>query len=71
MILFMRYFNVMHFVNIIIFRPRNIFRVVTFSGKALLNWFTKSSKFSDGFNNNGLLRSFPRSFYCTMLLSQY
>ena len=26
-----------------------------FSGVALLNWFTKSSKFEEGFNDNELL----------------
>ena len=40
-----------------------------FSGVALLNWFTKSSKFEEGFNNNELSWSFSRSFHCVMLLS--
>ena len=33
-----------------------------FSGVALLNWFTKSSKFEEGFNNNELSWSFSRSY---------
>ena len=40
-----------------------------FSRVALLNWFTKSSKFEEGFNNNELSWSFSRSFHCVMLLS--
>ena len=40
-----------------------------FSGVALLNWFTKSSKFDKGLNDNELLLSFSRSFQCVILLS--
>ena len=35
-----------------------------FYGVALLNWFSKSSKFEEGFNNNELSWSFSRSFHC-------
>ena len=49
---FGRYFNVIHFLNVVIFRWRNFFKVI-FSGVALLSWFTKSSKFEEGFNDNG------------------
>ena len=38
-----------------------------FSRVALLNWFTKSSKFEEGFNNNELSGSFSRSFHCMFL----
>ena len=31
-----------------------------FSGEALLNWFTKSSRFKDGFKNNELAGSFSK-----------
>ena len=41
-----------------------------FSWLALLNWFTKSSKFEEGFNANELLGSFYRSFHRVVLLSQ-
>ena len=40
-----------------------------FFGVALLNWFTKRSKFEKSFNSNELSRSFSRSFHCVMLLS--
>ena len=59
----------MHFINAIIFRCSNFLGSLPFSGVALLNWFTKSSKFEDGVNSNELSRSFSRSFYCMMLLS--
>ena len=42
---------------------------LVFSGVALLNWFTKSSKFETGFNDNELLWSFSRFFHYVMLLS--
>ena len=29
----------------------------------MLNWFTKSSKFGEGFDNNGLLRSLPTAWF--------
>ena len=50
----------MHFVNVIIFRSRNLdeeilSRSLLFSGVALLNWFTKISKFGEGHYNNELL----------------
>ena len=60
--IFLRYFNVMHFHNVIVFRWR------TFSWVALLNWFTKSSKF-EGFDDSELSWSFSRSFHYAMLLS--
>ena len=71
--IFVRYFNIMHFVNVMIFRWSNFsdfnFSVIfPFSGVALLNWFTRSSKFEEGFNNNKLSWSFFRSFHCVMLL---
>ena len=48
----MRYLNVMHFINVI----EAIFSgSLPFSGVALLNWFTKSAKFEEGFNDNELL----------------
>ena len=34
-----------------------------------LNWFTKSSKSEDDFNDNQVLRSLSRFFHCVMLLS--
>ena len=45
--------------------------LLPFSGVVLLNWFTKSSNFEEGFNDNELLWSFSRSFHsvCVMLLS--
>ena len=42
-----------------------------FSGVALLNWFTKSSKFNEGFNDNELSWSCSRSLHCVMLLSVF
>ena len=42
-----------------------------FSGVAFLNWFTKSSKFEEGFNDNELSWSCSRSLYCMMLLSVF
>ena len=40
-----------------------IFSGSTFSGVALFNWFTKSSKFGEGFDNNELLWSLSKSFH--------
>ena len=42
-----------------------------FLGVALLNWFTKSSKFEEGFNDNELSLSCSRSLHCVMLLSVF
>ena len=67
--IFVTYFNVMHFFNVIIFRWRHFFRVIIFLWVALLIWFIKSSKFGEGFSNNELLWSFPSSFNCVKLLS--
>ena len=39
------------------------------NGVAQLNWFTKSSKFEEGFNGNELSWSFSRSFHYMILLS--
>ena len=44
-------------------------RSLLFSGVALLKWFTKSSKFGEGFNDNELFPSLPKSFQYMMLLS--
>ena len=38
-----------------------------FSGVALLKWCTKSSKFEEGFTDNGLSFSCSRSLHCVML----
>ena len=43
--------------------------LLLFSAVALLNWFTKSSKYEEGFNDNEL--SCSRSLYCVMLLSVF
>ena len=42
---------------------------IPFSGVALSNWFMKSSKFEEGFNDNELSRPFSRSLHGVMLLS--
>ena len=42
-----------------------------FSRVALVNWFTKSFNFEEGFNDNKLLSSFSRSFRCKVLLSVF
>ena len=47
--IFVRYFSVMQFLNVKIFRWKFFFNSVLFSGAALLNRFTKSSEF-EGFN---------------------
>ena len=67
--IFVRYLNVMHFINVIIFRQSNFFRVITIFWGSIVKLFTKSSKFEEGFNNNELSWSFSRSFYYVMLLS--
>ena len=41
------------------------------SGVALLNWFTKSSRFEEGFNDNELLWSFPKPIHWMVLLSVF
>ena len=51
----MRYFNVMHFINVIILEEAIFSGSLPFSGVALLNWFSKSSNFEEGFNDNELL----------------
>ena len=53
--IFVRYFNVMHFINVIIFGRSNFSGSLPFSGVELINWFTKSSNFEEGFNGNELL----------------
>ena len=65
----MKYFNVMHFLIVIIFKWRNFFGSLLFSGLALLTWFAKRSKLGEGFNDNEQLWSFSTSFHCLMLLS--
>ena len=40
-----------------------------FSGVVLLNWFTKSSNFVEGFNDNEILWSYSRSFHCDVAIS--
>ena len=45
----------MHFINVIIVRLSSFSGSLPFSGLALLNWFTKSSKFEEDFNDNELL----------------
>ena len=47
---FVRYFNVMHFLNVTEICSRSL----VFSGLVLLKWFTKSFKFGKGFNDNEL-----------------
>ena len=68
--IFVRYFNIMHYVNIIIFRRRNIFRVIIIFLVCIVNWFTKISfKFGVGFNNNELFGALFNPFHCITLLS--
>ena len=49
----------------------------TFSGSllfpvvAMLNWFTKSARFEEGFNDKDLLWSFSKSIYWVVLLSVF
>ena len=45
--------------------------LLLFSGVALLNWFTKSCKLEEGFNDNELSWSCSRSLHCVMLLSVF
>ena len=45
--------------------------LLLFSGVALLNWFTKSSRFEEGFNDNELLWSFSKSMHWVVLLSVF
>ena len=53
----------MHFINVIFSGS------LPFTGVALLNWFSKSSKFAEDFNNNELSYHFPDlSTVCVMLL---
>ena len=65
--IFVRYFNVVHFLNVIIFGWTNFFWVVTISSGSIVNWFTKSSRF-EGFTDNELIRSFSRSIQWVLLL---
>ena len=44
---------------------------LVFSGVALLNWFTKSFRFEEGFNNNELLWSLSRYIHSVELLSVF
>ena len=68
---FVMYFNIMHFANIIIFRIEKIYAgSLLLSGVALLNWFTKSSKFGVGFNNNELFWSLFSPFHCILQFSR-
>ena len=64
----MKYFKVMHFINAIILGWSNFFRVITIFWSNSVKWFTKISKFEEGFNDNELLWSFTRPFHCVMLL---
>ena len=61
--IFTAYFNIMHSVLIIIFR-RNILRIIMIG----LNWFTQTSKFGLGFNNNELFLACFSSFHCIILI---
>ena len=47
-----------------------LFGLLLFSGVALLNWFTKGSRF-EGLNDNELLWSFPKSVQWVLLLSVF
>ena len=47
---FVRYFNIMHFLNVTEICSRSL----VFSGLVLLKWFTKSFKLGKGFNDNEL-----------------
>ena len=57
------------FLNVIIFGWKTLSGLLLFSGVALLNWFTKSSRFEEGFNDNEALWSFYRSIQWVLLLS--
>lgn len=63
-----RCFIVIHFVSAIMYRWRNVFRVIFFR-VALLNCFTKRSRFGVGFNSNQLFWSLLSSFHYIMSLS--
>ena len=69
--IFVKYFNVVHFLNVVIFGWKNFFWVVTILRVALLNWFNKSSRFVESFNDNELLWSFSRSIQLVLLLSVF
>ena len=62
----------MHFINVIILRLSNFSGSLPLSEVALLNWFTKSSKFEERLKKKKkeeLSWSFSRSVHCVMLLS--
>ena len=67
----MRYFNVTHFLNVIIFGEQTFSGLLLFSWVAFLNWFSKSSRFEEGFNDNELLWSFSKSIHWMVLLSVF
>ena len=64
------FINVVHFLYVIIFGEQTFSESLLFSRVALLNWFTKSSRF-EGFNDNELLWSFSRSIQWVLLLSVF
>ena len=66
-ILFQRYFNVMHFLGVMIFRWTNFFRVIANLRGALLIWFAKISTF-EGFCDNELSWSFSKFIHWVVLL---
>ena len=67
-----RYFNVVHFLNVIIFEWTNFFWVFTIFRVSIVKLDnTKSSRFEEDFNDNGLLWSFSRSIQWVLLLSVF
>ena len=67
--IFFRCYNIVNFVNMILFRWRNIFRVTIIFWGYIVKRFTKSSKSGVVFNNNELFWALFSSFHCIILLS--